>query len=106
MGDAANWTPDRSLFPTAPGAPASDSLVMRLRWRLMTRPERAQRGRADLRINGVVRAVDQQALLGRWRPLSAPAQPVPPWRWPGRARAERASRRAAISERWRPITAR
>lgn len=78
---------------------------MRLRWRLITRPARTITEAASLRINQATRGAEQN-LLRRWRPMSAPANPVPPWRWPGRARAERASQRAAVGERWRPLTAR
>jgi hypothetical protein len=79
---------------------------MRLRWRLITRPARPTAQALSLRINQIVSPQPEPTFLTRWRPMSAPSNPRPAWRWPGRARAERASQRAAIGERWRSLTAR
>ncbi len=105
MGEAANWTPNRPSLAASTSAQTTDSLAARLRWRLITRPARSISDGAALRINRTVRAAENQPLLRRWRPMSAPANPVPPWRWTGRFRAGRASRRA-IGERWRALTVR
>jgi hypothetical protein len=106
MREAAQRTLDWQPPTTAPGQRAPDPLTMRLRWRLITRPARSLSEAAGLRINHLTSAAAAETPLRRWRPMSAPSSPVPPWRWPGRARAERASRRSAINERWRPLTAR
>jgi hypothetical protein len=104
MRQAVQQTLNSQPSPTALDTLAPDPTTLRLRWRLITRPARSI-SEAGLRINQTARATEQN-LLRRWRPMSAPSNPVPPWRWPGNARAERASRRAAVSERWRPLTAR
>ncbi|HLW02657.1 MAG TPA: hypothetical protein VKT82_28645 [Ktedonobacterales bacterium] len=105
MRQAVQRTLDLPLSPAAPNTLTPDPSTLRLRWRLIIRPARSLSEAAGLRINQATRATEQN-LLRRWRPMSAPSNPVPPWRWPGHARAERASRRAAVGERWRPLTAR
>ena len=104
MREAAKQTLDPHSLPAAL-PPAIDPLTMRLRWRLITRPARTISDAATLHVNQAARLAEN-TLTRRWRPMSAPSNPVPPWRWPGRARAERASQRAAVGERWRPLTAR
>ena len=105
MRQAVQRPLNRQPLTAAPTTPALDPSTMRLRWRLITRPARSISEAASLRINQATRGAEQN-LLRRWRPMSAPSNPVPPWRWPGHARPERASRRAAGGERWRPLTAR
>jgi hypothetical protein len=95
-----DWQPPRP----APGDQPPDPRTMRLRWRLITRSTTEA---LTLRINQIAASPQPEPiLLTRWRPLSAPSNPRPAWRWPGRARAERASQRASIGERWRSLTAR
>ena len=105
MSEAAKRTLDQLSSLLAPSATTPDPNAMRLRWWRITRPARSISEAATLRINQATRATEQH-LMRRWRPMSAPSNPVPPWRWPGNARAERASQRAAAGERWRPLTAR
>ena len=105
MRQAVQRTFNPQPSPAALTTLTPDPSTLRLRWRLITRPARSISEAASLRLNQATRATEQN-LVRRWRPMSAPSNPVPPWRWPGRARAERASRRAAVGERWRPLTTR
>lgn len=105
MSEPAKLTLDWRAPTAAPGDHHSDPRAMRLRWRLITRSARAALEAPTLRINQPTLEQAKPTLLQRWRPLSAPSNPVPPWRWPGRARAERASQRAT-GDRWRTLTVR
>ncbi len=106
MSEPAKRTLDWQPPLAAPGDQHTDPRLMRLRWRLITRPARSTPQALKLRINQITSPQPAPILLSRWRPMSAPANPRPAWRWPSRARAERASQRATIGERWRSLTAR
>jgi hypothetical protein len=106
MSEPLNWIPEPQ--PSAPAMIAclTDSLALKLHWRRIIRPASLAPEVTELRINWTPPLPDYEERLRRWRPGSAPAQPVPRWRWPSRASARRASSRGATKQRWRPLSVR